>query len=145
VHEIHFSRRLLDLPHVYRDEPLCELLRARAESLLAQRRSDDRLPDRILDILRYGADLNAVDIDEVAHRLGLSARSLQRRLRERGVSLSTLADQARKEVACRDLERPEAPIKDLAARLGFSEPSAFHRAFKRWTGITPAAYRRARR
>jgi len=142
VNEIHFNARLLDLPHVYRDEPLCDLLRARAESLLAARQSNDRLPERVLDILRYGHGLVDVDIDEIARRLGLSARSLQRRLRERGISLSTLHDQARKEIACSTLERPEAPIKDLAARLGFSEPSAFHRAFKRWTGTTPAEFRR---
>jgi len=142
ANEILFSPRLLDLPHVYRDEPLCELLRARAENLLARRRSDDRLAERVLDILRYGSELGANDADEVAHRLGMSARSLQRRLRERGLSLSQLQDEARKQIACTALRRPEAPIKDLAARLGFSEPSAFHRAFKRWTGTTPAQFRR---
>jgi len=141
VNAIEFSPRLLDLPHVYRDEPLCELLKARAEELLARRRSDDRLPERILDLLKYGTDSGA-DADLVARRLGLSARSLQRRLRARGVSLSQLLDEARKEIACSALARPEAPIKDVAARLGFSEPSAFHRAFKRWMGTTPAEFRR---
>jgi AraC-like DNA-binding protein len=137
--EMLFSPRLLDLPQAYRDEPVCELLKAHAEALLARRRGDDRLPERVFDLLRSG-----VDPGEVAHRLGLGERSLQRRLRERGVSLSQLFDDARKDIACRALAGPEDPIKELAARLGFSEPSAFHRAFKRWMGQTPAEYRRLR-
>jgi AraC-like DNA-binding protein len=141
ANEILFSPRLLDLPHVYRDEPLCELLKARAEELLARRRDDDRLPERVLDLLKYSAEVGA-DADGVARRLGLSPRSLQRRLRARGASLSELIDLARKEIACAALAHPDAPIKDLAARLGFSEPSAFHRAFKRWMGTTPAEFRK---
>lgn len=144
TNEIIFSPRLLDLPHVYRDEPLCELLKARAEELLAVRHSDDRLPERVVDLLKYGDELEP-SADALARRLGMSARSLQRRLRARGVSLSQLVDRARKEVACSALAHPDAPIKDLAARLGFSEPSAFHRAFKRWMGTTPAEFRAARR
>jgi AraC-like DNA-binding protein len=142
ANEIVFAPRLLDQPHPYRDEPLCELLKARAEELLARHRSEDRLPERVRDLLKYGAEVGGADVDEVARRLGLSARSLQRRLRARGVSLSALIDDARKEIACSALARPEAPIKDVAARLGFSEPSAFHRAFKRWMGETPAEFRR---
>jgi AraC-like DNA-binding protein len=52
-----------------------------------------------------------------------------------------LLDQARREVACASLRRPDVAIKDVAFRIGFSELSAFYRAFKRWTGRTPAQYR----
>src|SRR5262249_39824902 len=140
--EILFAPRLLDLPHAHRGDAVCELLRARAEELLARRSSEDGVIERVLDLLRYRSELVAVDPDDIAARLGLSARSLQRRLRARGASLSQLVDLARKEIACSALAQPEAPIKDVAARLGFSEPSAFHRAFKRWMGETPAEFRR---
>jgi AraC-like DNA-binding protein len=60
------------------------------------------------------------------------------------LSLSALIDEARRDVACASLSRPDAAIKDIAWRVGFSEPSAFHRAFKRWTGMTPAQFRAGR-
>jgi AraC-like DNA-binding protein len=58
------------------------------------------------------------------------------------VSLTSLCETAKRDVACTALNGADVSIKDLAYRLGFSEPSAFHRAFKRWTGTTPAVYRR---
>jgi AraC-like DNA-binding protein len=142
VNEIVFKRRYLDLPQMHRDETVRDLLRGRADELLAQRSSDDRLADRIGVLLRSDVDLAAVDLGHLAQRLGTTPRSLQRRLRERGVSLSELCETAKRDVACAALNGRDVAIKDLAYRLGFSEPSAFHRAFKRWTGTTPAEYRR---
>jgi AraC-like DNA-binding protein len=142
VNEIVFKRKYLDLPQLHRDETVRDLLRSRAEELLAERSSDDRLADRIGALLRSDFDLAAVDLGQLAARLGTTPRSLQRRLRERGVSLTTLCETAKRDVACTALNGGDVAIKDLAYRLGFSEPSAFHRAFKRWTGTTPAEYRR---
>ncbi|MCC5600403.1 helix-turn-helix transcriptional regulator [Nostoc favosum] len=58
-----------------------------------------------------------------------------------GTSYQQLLDATRKELALRHLKKTDAPIHDVAFFLGFSEPSAFHRAFKQWTGKTPRAYR----
>jgi AraC-like DNA-binding protein len=141
TNEIVFKRRYLDMPQMHRDEIVCDILRRRAEDLLVHRGSDE-LPHRISAILRDDVNLATVDVGQLAHRLGTTPRSLQRRLRERGMSLTTLFETARRDVACSALHGRETSIKDIAYRLGFSEPSAFHRAFKRWTGTTPAEYRR---
>jgi AraC-like DNA-binding protein len=71
----------------------------------------------------------------------MSGRSLQRRLNAEGSSFRAELDRVRSELAVRLLNEGEADAHELAFLLGFSEPSAFHRAFKRWTGTTPAAYR----
>jgi AraC-like DNA-binding protein len=141
ANEIVFKRKYLDLPQMHRDEGVRELLQRRAEDLLARRGSDE-LPYRIGTLLRGGADLATLNVEHLAHRLGIAPRSLQRRLQERGVSLTALLEEAKRDVACAALQTQKAAIKDIAYRLGFSEPSAFHRAFKRWTGMTPAEFRR---
>jgi AraC-like DNA-binding protein len=142
ANQIVFKRKYLDVVQLHRDETVRDVLRRRAEELLAERTSDDRLAERIDTLLRSDVDLAAIDLGHLAQRLGTSPRSLQRRLRERGVSLTALYETAKKDVACSALDGAHVSIKDLAYRLGFSEPSAFHRAFKRWTGTTPAEYRR---
>jgi len=141
ANEIVFNRRLLDLQQLHRDEILCELLRERADQLLADTHTTERLAERIIDGLKLQLQLGGTDPAQVAQRLGMTLRSLQRRLQSSSLSMSRLIDDARREVACASLRRRDVPIKDIAHRLGFSEPSAFHRAFKRWTGMTPAQFR----
>jgi AraC-like DNA-binding protein len=80
-------------------------------------------------------------IDMVAQRLMMSVRNLQRSLQAEGTSYQQLLDDTRKDLAIRHLRQPHTSIHDVAFLLGFSEPSAFHRAFKRWTGQTPRDYR----
>ncbi len=62
-------------------------------------------------------------------------------LREEGSSFQELKDHLRRDLAIYHLGRDELAIQDIAEQLGFSKPSAFHRAFKKWTGLTPGAYR----
>ncbi|MBU3868565.1 helix-turn-helix transcriptional regulator, partial [Streptomyces sp. 4503] len=81
------------------------------------------------------------ELPEVAARLAVSPATLRRRLREEGTSFQELKDTVRRDEAVSSLTEGAEPIADLAARLGFSEDTAFHRAFRRWTGSTPGAYR----
>jgi AraC-like DNA-binding protein len=82
-------------------------------------------------------------VEEVARALALSPRTLQRRLERAGTTFGALIDDARRSAALEHLRNPRVAIKETAFLLGFSEPSTFYRAFRRWTGATPASYRRA--
>ena len=78
---------------------------------------------------------------EVAQQLGMSERSLRRRLAAEGVTYTQLFEQALASAAKRMLRDPDQSILGAAYAMGFSDSSAFHRALKRWTGVTPKQYR----
>jgi AraC-like DNA-binding protein len=77
-----------------------------------------------------------------ARELGVSARTLHRRLEEEGTTFREIKDGVRREAALAALERGDLSVAEVAAALGYSEPSAFFRAFQGWTGEAPSAYRR---
>ncbi|MFC9735588.1 AraC family transcriptional regulator [Streptomyces roseolus] len=79
--------------------------------------------------------------EELAERLSVSPQTLRRRLAAEGTTYQRLRDQVRRDHALAELAAGRVSIERLSRRLGFSEPSAFHRAFRRWTGETPRAYR----
>jgi AraC-like DNA-binding protein len=139
--ELVFPRAALDRTQPFVDETLWRLLKRRADELLLQERARELLHERVKQVLRHEVDLGDVNPCNIARRLGVSPRSLRRRLGDEGHSLSALTDEVRRELALSELTNPEIPIKRIADRVGFSEVSAFHRAFKRWTGVTPARYR----
>ena len=81
-----------------------------------------------------------IGIDRVARDLGCSRQTLYRRLKAEGTTYEQLLDGLRKRLALRYM-REGLPVKDAAYRLGFSDPAAFSRAFKRWTGSSPRTMR----
>jgi AraC-like DNA-binding protein len=142
---------------------------ARDRLILKKKDADQRLPggnphlaqinDRI--IIRYLATLSNDDIvhrtqtaiidllpsgqvsdEKVARKLFLSERSLQRKLQQTGTSFRKLLDTTREELAKQYIQDPSVDLTEIAFLLGFSEHSAFSRAFKRWTGQTPSQNRR---
>jgi AraC-like DNA-binding protein len=80
---------------------------------------------------------------DIAKRLGFSARSFHRRLADQGVSFQSLTEETRREIAVGMLRDEAYALSEIAFLTGFSEQSAFTRAFKRWTGVTPASYRKS--
>ncbi|MGW7051931.1 AraC family transcriptional regulator [Streptomyces sp. NPDC054887] len=80
-------------------------------------------------------------LGETAARLAVSPATLRRRLQQEATSFQQLKDAVRRDAAIAGLTEGHEPIAELAARLGFSEDTSFHRAFRRWTGTTPGAYR----
>jgi AraC-like DNA-binding protein len=85
-----------------------------------------------------------LSINDAARTLGVSVRTLIRRLRKSGSSFQTLRDSARQDLAVHLLGKPNLTVEDVAVALGFSDAANFSRAFKRWFGASPRRYRRQR-
>jgi AraC-like DNA-binding protein len=121
------------------------VLRAHAERMLASLAPGDSLVEQVraqvLATLKDGP-LAAVD---VAERMGITRRTLTRRLQKEGTSFTHVLDDVRKQAALHYLDTTDQSVEDIAFLLGFSESSAFVRAFKRWQGVAPASYRRSGR
>jgi AraC-like DNA-binding protein len=84
-----------------------------------------------------------ISIDRVARELGMSRQTLYRRLKAEGTTFEELLDAKRRQLAVRYLALDRSSVKAAAYRLGFSDPAAFSRAFKRWTGTSPSRFREA--
>jgi AraC-like DNA-binding protein len=138
-------RTVLDRPLLQADPGLCAVLERQLSELLARLPAGESLLDRIRR--QIAAELCGGDpsVEAVARRMYVSTRTLHRRLREAGTSYRLTLDGLRQDLAVRYLAEDRMSIAEAAYLLGFSEASAFHRSFKRWTGRTPAEYRRASR
>ena len=79
--------------------------------------------------------------EQIAVSVNVSERTLRRKLTEEGTSFQEIKDKLRKNMAIYYLSQPDIPISTITNKLGFSEPAAFTRAFKQWTGQTPSLYR----
>ena len=77
----------------------------------------------------------------ISSALKMSAPTLRRRHKREGTTFQQLKDDARCEAACLCLNRQDLSINEVALQMGFTDPSAFHRSFKKWTGQTPGQYR----
>jgi AraC-like DNA-binding protein len=139
-----FDRAVLDLPLTKADPGLCDILDRQARELLAKMPRPDHFAERVREAIREALSGGDPRLETVAQRLGLSARTLQRKLREEGASHQDLLDEVRCDLSKSYLRGRELAVCEVAYLLGFSEPSAFHRAFRRWTGTTPRAFRAAR-
>lgn len=128
----------LDGPLPRSDEALCDLLEEQAAEKLSRVPAVDDFLERVRG--RIAASIGSGDpsAEGVASSLGLSARTLRRRLSAAGVSHQRLLDEVRCEMATRALLKRGASVGEVAYLLGFSDASAFHKAFRRWTGKRPS-------
>ncbi|PVZ19518.1 MULTISPECIES: AraC family transcriptional regulator [unclassified Pseudomonas] len=93
------------------------------------------------DAVRHALHLGEPSLERVACQLQLGEATLQRRLREHGLCFSQLVEQVRRDLALRHLREQSLSISELAPLLGYSETSAFSRAFRRWFGVSPRQWR----
>ncbi|MFY0566955.1 AraC family transcriptional regulator ligand-binding domain-containing protein [Archangium lansingense] len=139
-----FSALELARPLASSNSELAGLLGPRAEQLLVESGSLD-VAEQVRAALRRMLAGDEPSMEAVAQTLGTSGRTLQRRLSEAGTSFVALLGEVRWELAREQLARTDMEVAELSFLLGFSDSSAFHRAFKRWEGVTPLEYRRAAR
>ena len=137
-----FDVSVLELPLVGADPALGSLLERQAEELLAGSRHHGGFAGRVREVISEGLPGGEARVDVVCRRLGVSPRTLQRKLREEGTTFQGLLEETQRALAEFYLRKPEVAIGEVSYLTGFSQPSAFHRAFRRWTGLTPQEFRR---
>jgi AraC-like DNA-binding protein len=143
-HELAFDRAVLDLPNVAPDAGLVSLAERHLDRCADALPAAESFTDRVRRVLREEIQLGEPTLARLAARLRVSERTLQRRLGCAGTSMQAVLDEVRCQVALRQLTESRRTIAEISYAVGFAEVRAFHRAFKRWTGSTPAAYRQSR-
>ena len=138
-----FDAAFLKLPAIRDEKALAEFLRRAPANILVRYRHDAGLAARVRAHLRDAAPAAWPGIGDLAARLNLSQLSLRRRLKAEGQTYRGIKEEVRRGLALEHLATGTRGVGEIAAELGFSEPSAFHRAFRKWTGMSPGAYRRA--
>ncbi len=136
---------LLQRPVVRPDPQLLPVLEQHARRRLQALEQQDDLPMRVRGLIHAALEAGPVRRDRIADALGLSEKTLQRRLAQCQTHYQTELDTVRLNIAKRTLREGEQSVADLALRLGFSDVRSFQRRFKQWTGLGPGAYRQAAR
>jgi AraC-like DNA-binding protein len=120
---------------------LSDVLSARAEELLKSLQSSKTIRGRVENLLIPILHTGDASIDTIAVKLGLSRQTLFRRLKAEGITFEKVLDELRHKLALHYLNEKKVPVNQTAYLVGFSEPAAFSRAFKRWTGSSPRSAR----
>lgn len=143
--EIAFPRVYLDLELARADASLHRALVECATALVARLPNVEGFLDRVKRHTVLALREGDVSLDTLARALDMSPRTLQRRLQDSGTSLRDVVADMRRELALEYVASPHLSIAQIALTLGFADPSAFCRAFRRWTGATPRSFRASAR
>ena len=144
MNAIMFDRDLLSVRLPQTNRYVSRLLTDRADLLLERLESSQSLRGRVEGLLIPMLNSGQISIEMIARKLSISRQTLFRRLKAEGVTFEKVLDELRKKMALRYLNDGKVPVNEVAYLVGFSEPAAFSRAFKRWTGSSPGAMRAGR-
>ena len=136
-------RSYLDIPMPGADPKLHALIRKHAEAMLAELPRAQNLTERVRDLMTQELAGGTPTLSRIAKRVSMSESTLARHLEEEGTTFKALLEELRRRLALQYVRRSELPFSEIALLLGFSQAAAFHRAFRRWTHLTPLEYRRA--
>jgi AraC-like DNA-binding protein len=137
-----FDADVLRAPMIRTDAEVEEFVANAPAGLLTRDNTVTTISDQVRRMFELGLRGEPPTGDGIARRLAISPQTLRRRLAEEGTSLRVIREEVLRDAAVTSLVRGEETVAELGERLGFSEPSAFSRAFRRWTGSSPGAYRR---
>jgi AraC-like DNA-binding protein len=141
--EVRLSAQVLRLPMVKAEPAFASFFKRHAEEQLRLTASRSGLAGSIRTLLK-GQQGGRPSLQRTARELAMSERTLRRRLEAEHVGFKDLVEETQKERAVELLSRGQLSISEIAFLIGYSDVSTFHRAFRRWTGKTPQAMRRAR-
>ncbi len=136
------SEAALQAPNRLGDQGITQFLIGHLEQELSKLGPQAGLRDRLRDVIARSLSDGLPKMEDVARRLGMSVRSLHRRLADVGLSFQMLSEETRRDLAEGLLRDERYALSEIAFLTGFSEQSSFTRAFKRWNGVTPASYRK---
>lgn len=131
----------LDLPFAGHNPELLTLLEPALAASLEEIAAQSSLLEQVRILIRRRIASGKPDIADIASELGLSERTLQRRITEEGASFRALLDETRREMGRQLLADDQNGIDEVAFLLGFQDTSSFYRAFRAWEGVTPAQWR----
>lgn len=135
------DRADLDLPFAGYNPELLAILDPSLAASLGEIEAQSSLPDQVKILIKRRIASGKPDIADVAREMGMSERTLQRRITEQGTSYRGLMDEARRELGRHLLSDGQSGIDEIAFLLGFQDTSSFYRAFRAWEGLTPAEWR----
>jgi len=138
---IRFREALLDLPFPQADEKLLQTLLDHASQLVAELDHNQSITDQVKNLLRLLLKEQVPSSTVIAEKLGMSSRTLQRKLSDENTHYKDVLNELRLELALHFLENTELPLESIAYELGYAEARSFYRSFKQWTGRTAGAYR----
>lgn len=141
VSRLTFDAAYLTLPLLRTEPMLKRFLRAAPANILVRYRYDHGLTSKVREHLRRTPPAHWPDLAEMARRLRMPAAALRRRLQEETQSFRGIKDEIRRALALDWLMNSGRTVGEISADLGFAEPSAFHRAFRKWTDQSPGAFR----
>ncbi|MEH6405369.1 MAG: AraC family transcriptional regulator [Sneathiella sp.] len=135
-----FDKKTLELPLQQANPTLTALLDSHAEKILARLTETNPFLLQLRQTVLKNLPRGTPELEQIAQLLGMTERTLQRKLTEMDTSYQEQLNSLRKEAAIAYLQAGEYPQSEIAYLLGFSDPASFNRAFKRWTGLPPGKW-----